>query len=106
MNQPEPTTNPSDQILDRIAEKLENGDRLDFADGVAMYEQVNLLKLGQLAEKVTFSRQGRAVYYSINRHINYTNICRINCSFCQFSRRQNEPDGYVMTPTEVAEQAA
>lgn len=89
----------------RIAEVLERGDRLDFEGGLALYQSDDLLRLGQLAERVTLSRHRRNVYYSINRHINYTNICTMQCDFCGFSRRPGHEEGYVMSVDEVVSQA-
>ena len=92
-------------LFDRIGAKLQGGGRLDMEDGRDLYESRNLLRLGQLADWATSTRQGRKVYYSVNRHINYTNICGLNCRFCSFSRRPGQADGYVMTPAQVAAQA-
>ena len=87
-----------DQILD-------SGARLDFDRALILYESIDLWQLGRLAENYTLSRQGRQVYYSINRHINYTNVCRFQCRFCGFSRRPNQSGVYVMTVDEVVSQA-
>jgi len=88
-------------IISRIEDKLSRGGRLDFEDGLAMYRTGELVRWGQLAEKVTRARQGRNVYYSVNRHINYTNICTMQCSFCGFSRPAGQDDGYMLTVAEV-----
>jgi len=88
-------------MLAEIADKIRRGKRLHADDGLRLYETDELLHLGKLAEKATFSRQGRNVYYSINRHINYTNICAMRCGFCGFSRRPGQPGGYVMEVEEV-----
>ncbi|MFC1782515.1 radical SAM protein [Planctomycetota bacterium] len=89
----------------KAIDKAQRGDRLDFEDGLALYHSNDIWLLGRLVERVTFDRVGRNVYYSINRHINYTNICRINCRFCGFSRRPGQAGGYLMTAEEVVKQA-
>ena len=72
---------------------------------MALYQEGDLLQVGKLAEEVTDQRVGRQVYYSINRHINYTNVCRYRCGFCGFSRRAEDEDAYTMSAYEVADQA-
>ena len=93
------TTN--EDYLYLIQEKIEAGARLSPADGLALYEGADLWRLGALAERITLKRAGKNVYYSANRHINYTNICRMHCGFCHFSRRAGEKHAYAMTPDEV-----
>ena len=88
-------------IVSQVAQKLERRQRLDLSDGLALYDSADVLQLGRLAEQVALQRVGPVAYYSINRHINYTNICRLGCSFCGFSRRPTQPDGYAMSIDEV-----
>ena len=89
----------------KAIDKAQRGIRLDFEDGLALYHSNDIWLLGRLVERVTFDRVGRNVYYSINRHINYTNICRINCRFCGFSRQPGQAGGYLMSAEDVTEQA-
>ena len=46
---------------------------------------------------------GHAVTYIVSRNINYTNICWVRCSFCNFYRTpgSNAPDSYVLTREEI-----
>ena len=64
-----------------LLDKVEDGKRLSFEEGAALYDFQDIWELGRLVEKVTFDRVGKNVYYSVNRHINYSNICRINEEF-------------------------
>ena len=93
------TTN--EDYLYLTQEKIEAGERLSLADGLALYRADDLWRLGALAERVTFKRGGAYVYYSVNRHINYTNICRMQCGFCHFSQPAGEKKAYAMTPDDV-----
>jgi len=93
------------EVLQRIGQKVDGHERLTFADGCDLYETQDVLGLGGLAEKVTVARCGPAVYYCVNRHINYTNICEMGCSFCGFSRRLGQAGGYVMAAAEVVAEA-
>jgi aminodeoxyfutalosine synthase len=49
---------------------------------------------------------GDDVYFVVNRHINYTNICSNRCRFCAFSRDEGESGAYTLTVDEVLEKAA
>jgi 2-iminoacetate synthase ThiH len=42
---------------------------------------------------------GHDVTYIVSRNINYTNVCWVRCSFCNFYRTpgSNAPDSYVLT---------
>lgn len=78
-----------------IAEKVEAGARLQHEDGVRLYRSSELHEIGRLANIVRERLHGRAAYYNVNRHINYTNYCVLRCKFCSFYRpyrteRQND----------------
>ncbi len=44
---------------------------------------------------------GDAVTFVINRNINFTNICTCGCSFCAFSRKPGDPEGYTLSMDQV-----
>jgi aminodeoxyfutalosine synthase len=44
-------------------------------------------------------------YYIVNRHINYSNICKNRCRFCAFSRAKGEQGAFEMTMKEVLARA-
>ncbi len=67
-----------------LKEKLDNNVRLNFEDGVALYD-MDLIELGQYALKIRENRFGKKTYYNVNRHINPTNICKDVCQFCAYS---------------------
>ncbi|MBW7904287.1 MAG: CofH family radical SAM protein [Phycisphaerae bacterium] len=80
----------SDPALEPIRERVLAGERLSIDDGVALYRSRDIFTIGELANIVRERRHGRAAYYNINRHINYTNYCVLRCKFCSFYR---SPDG-------------
>jgi aminodeoxyfutalosine synthase len=89
--------------LERVHGKLEAGERLDFADGVALFETDDLLGLGELAEQARRSRGGgEEAYFARNLTLNQTNICRVKCRFCAFARSLRQPDAYTLSPAELA----
>ncbi len=91
--------------LDIVEQKLASGERLSFADGLALFESDDLLRIGRLADAARRRKVGDDVYFVVNRHINYTNICRNRCRFCAFSRTEGEDGAYSLTVGEVLAKA-
>ncbi len=83
-----------------LLEKLEQGTRLTYEDGVALYD-LDLITLGQYASKIRENKFGRKTYYNVNRHINPTNICKDVCQFCAYSASRKNPNQYTMTHEEI-----
>jgi aminodeoxyfutalosine synthase len=83
-----------DKNLVALAEKVKAGERLSFADGVALFATGDLPALGKLADSVRRRRHGRTTYYNVNRHFNPTNVCYADCKFCGFYRTPRQPDAY------------
>ncbi len=78
------------------------GDRLGFADGVALLESDRLIPLGLAAAAVKNRLHPEQVTtFVIDRNINYTNICQTKCRFCAFYRSEGDPEAYVLTREEI-----
>ena len=97
-----------DKIIDRagltdIREKVLAGERLSSDDGKRLYHTPNLPALGYLANIARERLHGDAAYFVRNQHINYTNICNKGCLFCSFYALPKDPEGYVLSPEEVAD---
>lgn len=90
--------------LSRIADKVIAGERLDFDDGVALFQAEDLNAVGALANRVRRSLHGERTYFNVNQHINYTNICNKLCKFCAFQRLPGQEGAYCMTPGSVADE--
>ena len=94
-----PSTPPT---LDSITKKVEAGERLDFADGLRMYDpDIPLQELGHLANLVRERKHGHHTYYNLNTHLNATNICVYRCTFCAFRSDLRAPKGYVMDDEQI-----
>ncbi|MGB8297775.1 MAG: aminofutalosine synthase MqnE [Polyangia bacterium] len=76
-----------------ISEKVSAGIPLSFDDGVALFREPDLLKLGALANQVREQRHGDRTTFNRNLHINPTNLCVAGCKLCSFSRRSPEQPG-------------
>jgi len=84
-----------------LKEKVLAGERLSLEDGVSIYNNLNLLEAGFLADIVRKRINGNRAYFIRNMHINHTNICVNGCKFCAFGKRPGEEGGYQMTLKEV-----
>ncbi len=87
--------------LSDIAAKVEAGERLTFEDGVRLYESNDIAALGSLASIVRQRLNQKRVFYSVNLHLNHTNVCTARCLFCAFARRPGEAGGYTHSLDEI-----
>ena len=88
-----------------LAEKTLAGERLSFEDGVRLSTTPDFLGLGRLANVVRERRHGNAAYYNVNRYLNPTNLCWVDCALCAWAKKVNEPGGYEMAIDEVVAEA-
>src|SRR5271167_836332 len=95
-----------DARLNPIAARVLAGERLDFADGLALYRSPDILAVGWLANFVREKLHGDVAYFNVNRHINPTNVCVAACRLCAFGRKKGDPAGYTMALDEAYETAA
>jgi aminodeoxyfutalosine synthase len=94
-----------DRRLRRIHEKLEAGVRLSYEDGVAMFQSVDILALGYMANLVRERMHGDLTYFNVNRHINPTDVCVASCRLCAFGKKTKDPHAYTMSLEQVWEVA-
>ncbi|WDF70224.1 CofH family radical SAM protein [Sphingobacterium oryzagri] len=81
-----------DADLKRIAQRVFQGERISFADGVLLYERGELGYLGVLANYIREQRHGDYTYFNRNFHIEPTNVCVYDCKFCAYSRLIKQRD--------------
>ena len=90
-----------DKTLVPIWEKVLNGTRLSFEDGLTLFASSDVISLGKMAHFVQRQRSGDAVYFVVNQKIEPTNICVLSCKFCDFATKPGRPDAYEMTIHEI-----
>ena len=90
------------QQIAAAREKAANGARLSVEDALALYDDNDLLFLGDCARRAKERASGREVYYTVNRHINLTNICSSNCPLCAFQVEDGDARGYVLETDDIA----
>jgi aminodeoxyfutalosine synthase len=85
-----------------IDEKLEQGERLTFDEGVRLFEAPDLLAVGWLANREREKRHGARTYFNYNLRLEPTNVCQASCLFCSFARLQpGMPEAYTMSLEEA-----
>ena len=83
-----------DPKLNEISAKVRTGERLSFEDGVGLFNTDDLNALGKLADTVRRQLHSRTTYFNVNRHLNPTNVCYVDCKFCGFFRTPRQPEGH------------
>ncbi len=77
---------------------------LSVDDAAEIYSNAPLNDLMYVAlERRKAQVPGKLVTYLIDRNINYTNVCTINCHFCSFYRSPGHKDSYTQTVEQISE---
>jgi len=88
-----------------IAAKVEARERLNDADALRLFASHDLNAIGRMADRARQRRHGHRAFYILNRHINYSNLCILDCDFCAFYRRPKQDGAYEYTVPEMVEKA-
>ncbi|MDR2027258.1 MAG: CofH family radical SAM protein [Prevotellaceae bacterium] len=80
--------------LKQVAEKIYEGERLTFQDGISLYNTDNLSLLASLALFAKQRISGNKVFFNRNFHIEPTNICVFGCKFCSYKRKKGDKDAW------------
>src|SRR3984957_16453487 len=89
-----------------IKDKVLAGERLNEADGLALYGSGDILAVGWLANWGRERMHGDKAYFNVNRHINPTNVCVAAFRWCAFGRKKDTPGAYTMALEEAFATAA
>ncbi|MBQ0081173.1 MAG: CofH family radical SAM protein [Alistipes sp.] len=79
------------QTIQDIISKLHSNSRLSFDDALILWKEAPLWTLSQEALRVKRQISHNDVYYNRNFHIEPTNRCICECSFCSFRRDSSDP---------------
>ncbi len=81
---------------------------LDLDRRITKEEAIDLIKNAPLKElgKLAYQKKKRLhpkgiTTFVVDRNINYTNICWVDCDFCAFYRHQKDEDAYILTFEEI-----
>jgi len=76
--------------------------RLTREEALDLIKNADLKELGRMASarKKELHPKGITTFV-IDRNINYTNICWVDCKFCAFYRHEKDADAYILTFDEI-----
>jgi len=76
--------------------------RLTKEEALDLIKNADLLELGKLATQKKKELHPKGITtFVVDRNINYTNICWVDCKFCAFYRHEKDADAYVLTFDEI-----
>ena len=82
--------------MDLLNRRITNEEALD------LIKNASLLELGELASKRKLElHPDKTTSFIVDRNINYTNVCWVDCKFCAFFRHGRDEDSYVLKFDEI-----
>lgn len=94
--------NEKNTDLQTIGYKILDNKRINFDEGVLLFEQASLAFVGALANRVREQKHGNKTYFNRNFHIEPTNVCVFSCKFCSYSKLYaHKEDGWELSPDEM-----
>jgi cyclic dehypoxanthinyl futalosine synthase len=76
--------------------------RLTNKEALDLIQNASLLELGNLASKKKDElHPDKTTSFIVDRNINYTNVCWVDCKFCAFYRHGRDEDSYVLKFDEI-----
>jgi cyclic dehypoxanthinyl futalosine synthase len=90
-------------MLERIREKVADGQRINHEEGLYLLSEADLLDLAPLAQIWrTRHNPEPTVTYVVDTNLNYTNICNAYCGFCAFYRpNSDDPSAYTLSVEQI-----
>ncbi|MBF6589969.1 MAG: dehypoxanthine futalosine cyclase [Ktedonobacterales bacterium] len=85
-----------------LLERASAGERLQLEEGLRLWEAASTEALCHAADAMRARRHPKGIVtYLVDRNINYTNVCIIDCGFCAFYRKPTSPEGYLLTHEQI-----
>ncbi|WP_298751185.1 dehypoxanthine futalosine cyclase [uncultured Arcobacter sp.] len=76
--------------------------RLTKKEALDLIENASLVELGEMATKRKAELHPEKITsFVVDRNINYTNVCWVDCKFCAFYRHGRDGDSYVLSYEEI-----
>ncbi|MFV0561572.1 dehypoxanthine futalosine cyclase [Malaciobacter mytili] len=76
--------------------------RLSKQEALDLIQNAPLLELGKLAsQKKAQLHPDKITTFVVDRNINYTNVCWVDCKFCAFYRHKKDEDSYLLSYDEI-----
>ena len=78
--------------------------RLSNKEALDLIQNASLATLGEMAtSKKRELHPNRITSFIVDRNINYTNVCWVDCKFCAFYRHEKDDDAYVLSFEQIGE---
>jgi len=82
--------------------QLEPFKRITNEQALDLIQNASLLDLATMASKRKVQLHPKKITtFVVDRNINYTNICWVDCKFCAFYRHQKDEDAYILSYEEI-----
>jgi len=76
--------------------------RMTIDEAVDLIENADLKTLGKMAlERKREMHPKGVTTFVVDRNINYTNICWVDCKFCAFYTHEKKEDAYILSFEEI-----
>ncbi len=76
--------------------------RMSVDEAVHLIQNAELKELGKMAYKRKKELHPKGVTtFVVDRNINYTNVCWVDCKFCAFYRHEKNDDAYILSFDEI-----
>jgi len=77
-------------------------DRISEKEALKLIKEAPLLELAKMAMEVKRKLHPKKITtFVVDRNINYTNICWVDCKFCAFYKKINDKDAYILSFEEI-----
>ena len=96
-----------DPKFSKIIDKALSGKDISVEDAARLFEAKNMeiTVLNLVADYLRWKSVGDIVTFVINRNINFTNECIVNCPFCAYSKPVGDPESYLLPIDEIVKKA-
>ena len=79
------------------------GRRISNDDCLRLYRSRDITALGAIANVMRERKNGNSASYVLNRYLNYSNICILDCQFCEFGKRKRDAGAFELTIEQMVE---
>jgi len=91
-------------LIKAIINDVHQGNPLSEENALVLYEKAPLHQILQAAHEYRLRvNPNSEVTYLVDRNINYTNVCTINCQFCSFYRPPGHDETYTQEINEISD---
>lgn len=81
---------------------IDTNKRLTKSEALWLINNASLLELSKMATKKKLElHPEKLTTFIVDRNINYTNVCWVDCKFCAFYRHKKDDDSYVLKFDEI-----